>query len=466
MTQPQPRARVVVNGLADLATSQLDQAQLRHRVVALAWPSVADNLLATMVNIVAMIMVGSLGAESIAAVGISNQIVWLAQVVFLALGVGATALVARAIGAGDKEQANQAARQGMLLSWSLSIVVGIIGVIWARPFLAMMTTDTELIGLALPHMRISMATTLFAAGSFGLAAVLRGAGDMRSPMFANAVANVCNVVFLYGLINGRLGMPAMGVAGAAVGASMARLVSFAILGYVILRGRSAIRMSVRDDWRPDLKVLRRIANVGMPSAAEQGLMTFGMLMFTRIVVAIGTATYAAHQIAINIASLSFMPGQGFAMAATTLVGQSLGAKRPDLAERFAMTTQRLGAAIMGGMGVAFFLFGRPLAGLYTTDPEVMLLAAQALRYSAFSQVPNSMYFIYAGAMRGAGDTKWPLYISFVGIWIVRLNLARYLIVGRQLALLGVWIAIIADMLVRSLVMTLRFRSGRWKTIRV
>jgi len=452
--------------LPDLTNAQLDQAQLRSSVVGLAWPSVADNLLATMVNIVAMIMVGSLGPTAIAAVGLSNQLIWLAQVVFLALGVGSTALVARAIGAGDRLQANKVARQGLLLGCVLSLLTGAVGFVGAGRFLGLLTSDAELIGLALPHFQISMAATLLVAISFGLAASLRGAGDMRSPMLANAVANVSNVILLYGLINGRLGFPRLGIAGAALGAALARVVSCAILLWVVSHGRSRLSLSWRDDWRPDLALIRRIASVGMPSAGEQGLMTLGMLMFTRMVVNIGTTVYAAHQIAINIAQLSFMPGQGFAMAATTLVGQSLGAGRPDLAERFAMTTQRLGALVMGLLGLSFWVFGRHMAMLYTFDPQVLALAVLALRYAAFTQLPNSLYFIYAGALRGAGDTRWPLYISFLGIWVVRLNLGRYLIVGLSWGLLGVWSAILADMLIRSLIMGLRFRSGRWKTVKV
>lgn len=419
-----------------------------------------------MVGIVAMIMVGGLGSTAIAAVGISNQLVWLAYVVFLALGVGSTALVARAVGAGDITEANRVARQGMLLGCALSLITGAVGAIWAPTFLRMISDDPELVRMALPHMRISMCTTLLAAVSFGLSATLRGAGDMRSPMFANAAANVANVFLLYGFINGKLGMPRMGVAGAAVGASLARLISCAILLWVAGSGRCVIRLAARDDWRPDLGLIRRIANVGMPSAMEQGLMTLGMLMFSKIVVGIGTAVYAAHQIGVNVAQLAFMPGQGFAMATTTLVGQSLGARRTDLAERFARTAQRIGGAMMVAMGVGFFLFGRQMAMLYTAEAEVIALAATVLRWSAFSQLPNSIYFIYAGALRGAGDTRWPLYISFAGIWGVRLNLSRFLINTLGWGIAGVWCAILCDMLVRAGVMTLRFRSGKWKAVRV
>lgn len=448
------------------AGEELTAPQLQRRVLELAWPSVADNLLATMVGIVAMIMVGSLGSTAIAAVGISNQLVWLAYVVFLALGVGSTALVARAVGAGDILQANRVARQGLLLGCVLSLITGAVGIVWAPRFLSMISGDPQLVSMALPHMRISMATTLLAAVSFGLSATLRGAGDMRSPMLANAAANVANVVFLYAFINGRLGMPKLGVAGAAVGSSLARLLACGILLWVVGSGRCVIRLSPWDDWRPDQGLIRRIAGIGMPSAMEQGLMTFGMLMFAKIVVAIGTPVYAAHQIGVNIAQLSFMPGQGFAMATTTLVGQSLGALRTDLAERFAKTAQRMGGLVMAGMGVCFFVFGRRMAMLYTNEAEVIALAALALRWAAFCQLPNSVYFIYAGALRGAGDTRWPLYISFAGIWGVRLNLARLLISTLGWGLVGVWCAILCDMMLRAVVMTLRFGSGKWKAIRV
>jgi len=184
------------------------------------------------------------------------------------------------------------------------------------------------------------------------------------------------------------------------------------------------------------------------------------------VISLGTVHYASHQVCVNITSVSFMTGFGFSMAATALVGQSLGRKDPDLAQKYALTTSKIGVGIMTLLGAIFFLFGGNLVSLYSADPEIISMGAMILKYAAFAQPAMAFYSIMSGALRGAGDTRYPLYITFAGMWTLRIGSAHLLVQILGMGLAGVWIAVNADQWVRTALVYLRFRTGRWKDIKV
>ncbi|MGI6344576.1 MAG: MATE family efflux transporter [Bacillota bacterium] len=199
---------------------------------------------------------------------------------------------------------------------------------------------------------------------------------------------------------------------------------------------------------------------------EQVVMRFAMMTFTRVVSGLGTTIYAAHQIGINITGLSFSPGMGFGMAATSLVGRSLGAKRPDRAEMYGWQTRRIGMFVASAMGLLFFFGGGLLASLYSDEAPVIADAARVLRIIALVQPLQSTQFILAGALRGAGDTRWPLIATFVGTVGVRVSLALLFVNVFGWGLLGAWLAMAIDQTTRSAFIYFRYRSGRWKTVKV
>lgn len=449
----------------EIGPAQDQRALDRRRILRLASPVIIDNLLFTSARMLSLIMVGHLGPPAIAAVGLTNQLVMLGMAFFMALGVGSTALVARFRGADRRDLANRVVQQSLLLSTVLGLLAALVGYILAEPMLRMLGAADDIISVGLVYFRLSFLTLIVTAPGITMASCLRGIGDTRTPLHINAIANVVSLVLLYWFIYGGLGLPALGMAGAALGVAGARVISLVLFLYGLFGGRGWIRLTP-GVWRLDRDLLRRVVRIGLPNALEQLTMRGGQLIYTRLIVELGTVVFAAHQIGLNVSSLAFMPGFGMGAAATTLVGQSLGRRAPEEAERLGLETQRLGIILTGSMGILFLLAAPQLVSLYSDDPEVVRLGAMVLRILAFAQPGVGTWFVLSGALRGAGDTRWPLYISTASIWGVRLGLTYLVLRVFGWGLREVWLAVVLDHLVRGLLVHLRFRQGRWKEMRV
>ena len=467
---------------ANAAPEVLDSpAEIRSSVIKLAGPAIVEMFLTTLVSFVDTAMVGSLGAVAIAAVGVSNSPMWLLNGIFAALGVGSTALVARSIGAKDLETANKAAQQSLLAGIVLALIVTVLTLIFGQWIPTLMGAEPHVIPVASAYIKIVSVTFVMAFSSFILTGVLRGAGDTKTPMQVNALANVINIIAnfflifparaivltlpLAGTIGFTLPGAGLGVAGAAIGTAFSRGVAGVIVLSILIAGRQGVKLTI---WPLpiDLDIIRRIIKVGLPASGERVIMSGGQMLFSVIVLGLGTAEYAAHHVAIVAESLSYMPGFGFSMAATTLVGQSLGAGRPKLAEASGFATWRMGALVMGGMGLVFFFYPHYLIRIFNSDPEIIAYGAMCLRLVALAQIPFASSMVLTGGLRGAGDTVVPLGIAALGMWAVRLTLAWLLVTQLNLGLKGAWIAMVADLWVRGILTFIRFKSGRWKTIRV
>ncbi|HHY32596.1 MAG TPA: MATE family efflux transporter [Firmicutes bacterium] len=443
---------------------QLDSAAaVRRRVFDLAGPALVETLLVTFVGMADMIMVGRIGPAAIAAVGLTNQPVLFATGVFVALNVGTTAVIARAVGADERSLANDALQQSFILTTIMGIIVSVLGVVSARSVMVLMGAEEDVIPLGVAYMQIVAAGAIFMLLTMSIAAALRGAGDTKTPMKVNALCNILNIIGNYLLIYGKFGFPRMGVAGAALSTSISRAIALVLILRVVTGGRFVLHLT--GPARFDFPLIRRIVNIGVPAAVEQLILRGGQLVYLRVVAGFGTAVVAAHQIGMNILSLSFTPGQAFAVAATTLVGQGLGAGRPDLAEKGALETRRLGTMVSGFMALVFIFFGRYIALMYSNDLAVVAKAAVVLRIVGLVQPAQSSQFILAGGLRGAGDTKWPLYATAVGIWGFRVLVGYLLAVVLDMELIGAWVAMAIDQIVRAAIITSRFRSGKWKLLR-
>lgn len=448
----------------ELAAKQPD---FRARILRLAWPAIVENLLHTMVGIVDTAMVGRLGAAALASVGLGNQINQLGLTIFSALATGSTALIARHIGAEEPDRARDVARQSLVLGLFVSGTVMLLFLSMARGLLGLLFKSAEaaVLDTAAAYVRIVSLAMILNYFLIVINAVLRGAGDTKTPMRITALVNLINVVGNTVFIFGVGPFPALGVAGAAWGTAIAQVCG-GVLALRVLFRNDVLRIRLNDSFKPDLGIIRRIANIGVPAGVEQGMLRVGQLFYTMIISSLGTVAYAAHQVALNAESMSFMPGSGFGVAATTLVGQNLGAGRPDDAELAGKITRNVGMLVMSIMGVAFFLFPGPIVRIFSNDPEVVAQAVVCLRLVAIAQPSLAVWMILAGGLRGAGDTRAIMKMVMVGFMVVRVGLAYLLAIRLGLGLIGAWIAMVADLVLRSFMIQWRFGKGEWKLVRV
>jgi len=367
--------------------------ELRSKIWELAGPALAENFFATLVQMLNMIMVGHVGPAAVTAVGLTNQPFMLALALSFALNVGTTAVVARSVGAREYETANETAKQSLVVNALLALIFGATGFVFARQILVFMGAGPDVLVGGVSYFRIICLTFPFTSLAIAMSAVLRGAGDTRTPMRINMTANLVVVALGYPLIYGLFGVGGLGVAGAGVAAGAARFVSMLMGFWALVRGNVPVHLSWRSGYRPHGTLLRRIVRIGVPSAMEQFVMRSGQITFVKVVASLGTTVFAAHQIGLNILSLSFMPGMAFAVAATTLVGQSLGARKPDLAVALGWEVRRLGMWLAWTVGAVFVFFGPWIMRLYTTDPLVISQGAVALKIIGLIQPIQLTQFI-------------------------------------------------------------------------
>ncbi|MCI8402569.1 MAG: MATE family efflux transporter [Lachnospiraceae bacterium] len=447
---------------------------LYRDIVRIAWPSFVELILTQLASMVDLMMVGSiggeanpqLGAQALTAVGLTTQPKFLLMAAFVAMNTGVTALVARYKGLGNREKANLVVRQGLMFTFTTTILLSALGVIFARPMVVFMGSTEEAVTIwATQYLQIQMAGFLTMALTSTITASLRGVGDSRSSMMYNMIANLVNVAFNWLLIYGNLGFPEWGVAGASLATVLGQLVAFFIALGIILRGNGFLKLEWRLGFLPDRHTLRDLLNIGIPAMIEQLLMRAGMIIFTKTVASLGTTAYATHQICMNIQALSFMTGQAFAVSSTTLMGQSLGKRRSDMAHAYCSRVRRIGMFSAVIISAVFIFFGGAIVALYNKDAEIVAAGARIMLFMAFLQPLQTSQFIIAGALRGAGDTRATAVITFVTVLLLRPSLA-ILLVHLGYGLYGAWIALACDQAVRSVLVLARYHGGRWKTLKV
>ncbi len=438
---------------------------LAQRMWTLAWPAVMEQTLAMLVGLVDTYIVGHLGTASLAGVGLGSQLLNLSIALLGAVGVGSTALVARHIGAEEREEAVRLGRQSILLAAAIGLTMGGLVFIFAPQMLTALGGEPDVVHQGSLYLRVlSPAFVLIAILLIGNA-VLRGAGDTRTPMLVMLMVNFINTTVAWTLTQGTAGLPRLGVTGTGLGAALGQGLGGLVVLTLLIRGRGGLALG----WpfrTPDFHRIWRILKIGLPAGAEQTMLQLALLSATTIIARFGTEAYAAHQVTWRIVSLSFLPGWGFAVAATTLVGQELGARNPQRAMQSGYMAFRAALMLMTGLGVFLFLFDTALIRLFSTDPKVIQLGAMTVRVAALIQPLLAASFVFSGSLRGAGDTRTTLFITMCSVWGLRLVTTYLLGVQLGLGLLGAWLAIGVDFGFRALMFWQRFRSGRWQMIKV
>lgn len=436
-------------------------------ILRIALPASVELMLSSLVSMVDLMMVGGLDSDTwaITSVGLTTQPKFLLMTMVMSMNVGATALVAQAKGAGRQDAARKYARQAVTVNLLMGAFLSVLGLLTAGPMVRFMGAETQqIMDAGTAYLQIQMASFLFFSLTSTLTAVLRGVGDSRTAMYYNSAANLSNIVLNYLLIYGHYGFPRMEVAGASLATAISQVLACGLAMWAVSRKKCYLHMSLKDDFRPSRQEITEIARIGLPAALEQFMMRIGTLIFSKTVASLGTVEFAAHQVCMNIQSLTMMNGQVFSISATSLMGQSLGRRRPDMAQAYTTRCRRCGMSIAILMGLAFVLFGQPLSGLYTKDATCISICVEILWIVAFIQPFQSSQFIVAGALRGAGDTKFVAKLTFYTVLLLRPGLAILAVRGFHMGLSGAWLAITTDQILRSALIAFRYSSGQWKQL--
>ncbi|MGE5141631.1 MAG: MATE family efflux transporter, partial [Rudaea sp.] len=370
------------------------------------------------------------------------------------------------IGARDRTDAQRVAKQSLIIAAIFSAVIALAGPTLGQQIIALMGTEPAVAQLGGSFMSITSLFALSLAVMIIGGGTLRGAGDTRTPMLITGTVNLINILLDYGLVFGNLGFPRLGAIGSAWATSLARTIGAVLILYVLFRRSNLIRLDWRHEWGIRKSTIARILNIGWPSAAEQIIFQLGFLAFSTIVVGLGTADYAAMQVAFNIAGWSNLPAFAFGVAALTLVGQSLGANDVPRAEASGKQALKNALVWMCLMGAIFIIWRRQFFALYTGDVAVQNLGTMIMLFIALAQPLQAVAIVLASALRGAGDTRAPMIFTTIGVWGVRVTVGYLLGIVLGLGLFGVWLGWMADFMTRAVLVWRRYHAGRWKKIRV
>jgi putative MATE family efflux protein len=440
----------------DLTTGSL------HRAI---WRLAPAMMLETGIMNVAQLLdtywVGQLGSAALAAVTISITVRWVLNSLANGLGIGGMAIVARRIGAKDQKAAEHATWQTILLGLVVSLALGGLGQVLARPLLVLLGADAEVLPLGLAYLRISFAGIFAVILVFVINALLRGAGEARLSMQVLFLATAITVVLEPVLIFGLGPIPALGVAGSAWGSILGFGAGLALQFFILLRGRARIRICLRD-LRPDFPLMVRIVSIALPSTVQMTLRSSSRLLIVGLVGVYGTFATAGYGVANRMLLIALIPCFGLGNAAGTLVGQNLGADQPRRAEKSAWWVSAYAGIYMAVMALVLTLFAPSLIAVFDATPEVVAFGSECLRLVAWSMIAGGVGVVLARGFDGAGNTVPAMSINLISLWGMEIPLAFGLSRWLGLGATGVWWGRALANLANGLLFALWFRRGKWK----
>lgn len=440
------------------------QSELIHNSVTIAWPSIVESFLIALVGMVDTMMVGTLGSYAITAVGLSTQPKFIMLAFFMALGVAVSATVARRRGEGDRDGANRVLMQAIGVTVVATVIISLVGYRFADQILRFTGSASDTHADAVAYFQVLAVGLGFSSITLIINAAQRGAGNTRIAMQTNIVSNLVNVFFNYLLIGGNFGFPRLEVKGAAIATVIGTACGFLMCLRSVSDSHGFLHLFSLRNLRFDAKTLKGLAKVGSSTLAEQVFMRIGFLAYVKVIANLGTTAFAAHQIGINLLSLSFSFGDGLSVAAIALVGRSLGEGRADLAKIYGSACQRIGFFFSILVGVFFMAGNLHIFALFNDEPEVLRYCWEIIPFLCivvFIQISN---VIYTGCLRAGGDTLYAAIVALISIGLIRPLAGWFFCYPVGWGLAGAWFGLLVDQISRILLTYPRFRGGRWTRI--
>jgi MATE family, multidrug efflux pump len=444
----------------DFTSGSLNQA-----IFALAIPMVLEMVLESLFAVVDVFWVGRLGADAIATVGLTESVLTLVFAVAMGLSMSTTAMVARRIGEKDALGAAVAAVQAIALGLLASVLIGLPCLVFAPDLLLLMGASPSIVQTGSGYARIALGGSGVVLMLFLNNAIFRGAGDAAIAMRLLWVSNILNLILDPCLIFGLGPFPKLGVTGAALATFSGRFIGMAYQFYRLLGGTHRIRI-LRAQIRLQLDVMTRLLRVSLTAMAQFAISQASWIGLVRIVSLFGADALAGYTIAIRIVIFLILPSWGLSNAAATMVGQNLGAGKPDRAAASVWRTGFYNMLFLGACGVVFIIYAEPVVGLFTQDPTVIRLASSSLRIFSYGNIAYAYGMVMLQAFNGAGDTLTPTVVNFFGFWLLQIPLAYSLAVPLGFRANGAYISVVVAQAAMAAASIVLFRQGRWKRQRI
>lgn len=447
---------------AILGTEQdFTEGSIGRAITILAIPMVLEMIMESLFGVVDVFFVGRLGPDAVATVGLAESLLTLIFAAAMGLSMATTAFVARRIGEKDPAGAAVGAVQAIAIGLGLSALMGVASVLFAPAMLRLMGASPAVIQVGSGFTAVLLGGTVTIVLLFLINAIFRGAGDAVIAMRSLWLANLINIVLDPCFIFGWGPFPKMGLTGAAVATTIGRGVGVVYQLWVLLGGRTRVVVH-REHVRLNPAVMMRLIRVSLPGVLQFLISMASWLGLVRIIALFGSAALAGYTIAVRVLIFALLPAWGMGNAAATLVGQNLGAKKPERAERSVWLTAFYNMLFLGGVAVAFVIFAEPLIRLFTGDPAVVPIGVGCLRFISYGYVFYAYGMVMVQAFNGAGDTRTPMTINFFCYWLWEIPLAYCLAIWAGLGTNGVFLAITIAESTIAVVGVLAFRRGRWK----
>lgn len=437
--------------------------------MSMAWPAIVESFFAAFAGLVDSFMVSSLGSGAVAAVGLTTQPKFIGLSLFFAVNVAVSALVARRRGEKKQKEANRLLLTSLLFIVAAAIVLSILFVAAADPIIRLCGSTGDTHDGAVTYFRIIMGGMIFNCIQMGINSAQRGAGNTRITMVTNVTSNTVNIILNYLLIEGHLGFPALGIAGAALATVLGTVVSciMSILSLLRRDGFISLPYILRNRVAPTLSALASLVRVGYSVFFEQLLMRVGFMLTAVMAAHQGTDAMAAHQVGMNIMGLSFSFGDGLQSTAVALIGRSLGENNEELAKKYGSTCKMLGFSIAAVLAVVYFFGARRLFHLFfPTEEHIVAIGVKIMHVIILVVVFQICQVIYMGCLRGAGDTLYTAIASTVSVTLVRTAVSYFCGYALGMGIVGIWLGVLGDQVSRYLFASVRFRQGKWTKIKI
>lgn len=438
---------------------------INRAIILLSIPMILEMLMEGLFAIVDAYWVGKISTEAMAVVGYTESVITIVYSLAFGMAMAATAMVARRIGEEKHEEAAKVSAQAILISSSVAILAGILGYVFAADILSMMGASEAEISTGLGFTQIIFSTNIVIVSLFVFNGIFRGAGDASSAMWALWISNGLNIILDPIFIFGWGPIPEFGVAGAAIATTLGRGIGVGFQLYILFGGKLDLKLK-RAHFTPIFSIIKKFVDIASTGSIQFIIASSSWIFLMKIISQFGTDVVAGYWLAIRIIMFTILPSWGLANAAATLVGQNLGAKKPERAEKSVWLSAIYNVIFLTIVGIILFAFSRPIVGLFVEDIVVIEVSILALRIFAIGYLFFAAGMVLGQAFNGAGDTRTPTYVNFICFWVLQIPMAYLFAIEWEWGPSGVYWTVAISEAVLALILAYLFRKGKWKTVEV